>query len=115
MYDIMGRHPGCRSGHAEGRFCAGLFTPSAVARELTEAAHMQGDPVRVTARFSNVTGDPDKHDAARNARGLAVRFHLPEGAYTDLIALTLPCFANRRPEDFVEMNYSCFKYRSGKT
>jgi catalase len=119
MYDTLGSHPGCRSGHAKGTFCAGVFTPSGEAAELTTAPHLQGDqhdPVRVTVRFSTVTGDPNRHDGkGGSARGMAVRFHLPNGEYTDLITVSLPCFTNRRPADFVEMNRSCFKYREGRT
>ena len=37
---------------------------------------MQGDPVAVTARFSNGAGDPSEPDYAPDVRGLAVTFHL---------------------------------------
>jgi catalase len=116
MYDALGNHPGCRSGHAKGTFCAGVFTPSGEARELTDAPHLQENPVGVTVRFSTVTGDPNRHDGAGgNARGMAVRFHLPDDQYTDLIAVSLPCFTNRLPADFIDLNHSCFEYKEGRT
>ena len=62
---------------------------------------MQGDPVRVTARLSNGGGDPAIPDYAREGRGLAVKFYLPDGSKTDVIGLTLPCFFVRTPEDFL--------------
>ena len=32
---------------------------------------------------------------------MAVKFYLPDGGTTDIVALTLPCFFVRTPEDFV--------------
>src|SRR4051794_20876881 len=63
---------------------------------------MQGDPVRVTLRFSNGGGNPDIPDYAREGRGMAVKFYLPDGSTTDIVALTIPCFFARTPEDFLE-------------
>jgi catalase len=97
--EISGRHPGHRSAHAKGTLLSGTFTPSGT--ELTSAAHLQGEPVRVTARFSNGGGDPNIPDYAREGRGLAVKFYLPDGGKTDIVALTLPCFFVRTPEDFL--------------
>jgi catalase len=63
---------------------------------------MSGDPVRVTARFSNGSGDPGTPDWEREGRGLAVKFYLPDGSRTDIVALSLPRFFVRTPEDFFE-------------
>ena len=98
--DVSGRHPGHRAAHAKGTLVAGTFTPSNAG--LTTAAHMQEQPVRVTARFSNGGGDPAIPDYAREGRGLAVKFYLPDGSKTDVVALSLPCFFARTPEDFLE-------------
>jgi catalase len=114
MYEILGRPPGVRSGHAKGILCAGVFTSTGAARELTRAPHMQDRPVEVTVRFSNVTGDPDRSDADRTFRGMATKFHLDGAAHTDLIAITMPCFTNRTPQGFIDLN-GCFKRKSGKT
>ena len=98
--DISGRHEGHRAAHAKGTLLAGTFTPSASG--LTTAAHMQDEPVRVTARVSNGGGDPGMPDYAKEGRGLAVKFYLPDGSTTDIVALSLPCFFARTPEDFLE-------------
>src|SRR5918997_1027039 len=98
--DISGRHEGHRAAHAKGTLLAGTFTPSAAG--LTTAAHMQSEPVRVTARFSNGGGDPVIPDYAREGRGLAVKFYLPDGSKTDVVSLSVPCFFARTPEDFLE-------------
>jgi catalase len=98
--DISGRHEGHRAAHAKGTLLAGSFTPSASG--LSTAAHLQDAPVRVTARFSNGGGDPAIPDYAKEGRGLAVKFYLPDGSRTDVVALSLPCFFARTPEDFLE-------------
>jgi catalase len=82
---------------------AGTFTPSDRARDLTTAAHMQEEPVRVTVRFSNGGAKPDGRDAAiGEGRGMAVKFYLPAGGTTDVVGLSLPQFFVRTPEEFLE-------------
>jgi catalase len=98
---ISGVHPGHRAAHAKGTLLTGTFTPAPDAGRLTTAAHMQGEPSRVTARFSNGGGDPGIPDYAREGRGMAVKFYLPDGSKTDIVGLTLPCFFVRTPEDFI--------------
>jgi catalase len=98
---ISGVHAGHRAAHAKGTLLTGTFTPSPKAGELTTAAHMQGEPSRVTVRFSNGGGDPGMPDYAREGRGMAVKMYLPDGGKTDIVALTLPCFFVRTPEDFI--------------
>ena len=100
--DISGAHPGHRAAHAKGILIAATFTATPEAAQLTTAAHMQGEPVRVTVRYSNGGGNPDIPDYAREGRGMAVKFYLPDGSTTDIVGLTLPCFFARTPEDFLE-------------
>ncbi|MFL5867258.1 MAG: catalase family peroxidase [Thermoleophilaceae bacterium] len=100
--DISGVHPGHRSAHAKGVLLTATFTPTAEAAGLTTAAHMQGEPVRATVRFSNGGGNPEIPDYAREGRGMAVKFYLPDGSTTDIVALSIPCFFARTPEDFLE-------------
>ena len=96
---ISGTHPGHRAAHAKGTLMAGTFTPNASG--LTTAAHMQDAPSRVTVRFSNGGGDPNIPDYAQEGRGMATKFYLPDGEKTDIVALTLPSFFVRTPEDFL--------------
>jgi catalase len=95
---LSGEHPGHRAAHAKGTLLSGSFTPSATG--LTSAAHMQEAPSRVTVRFSNGGGDPNIPDYAQEGRGMATKFYLPDGSTTDIVALSLPCFFVRTPEDF---------------
>jgi catalase len=84
-------------------FCRGTFTATPEARELTRAAHMQGDPVEATVRFSNGSGDPGAPDTdRRDGRGMATKFALPDGGETDIVAITIPVFFVRTARDFLD-------------
>jgi catalase len=99
-----GAHPGFRAVHANGTVCKGTFTPTAEASKLSRAAHLRGEAVEATIRFSNASGDPATSDANPIAgRGMAVKFHLPDGDSTDIVSVPLVVFFARNPEDFLEM------------
>jgi catalase len=101
--EAAGRYPGHRAAHAKGVVLTGTFTPSERARELTRAAQFAGDPTRVTVRFSNGGANPDSNDAEiGDGRGMATKFYLPDGTTTDIVALSLPVFFVRNPEEFLE-------------
>jgi catalase len=99
---LSGVHPGRRAAHAKGIGATGTFTSTGEAAAMTVAAHLQGDTtVPVSVRFSNGTGTPGLADGARDGRGFATRFHLPDGTDTDLVTLSLPVFFVRTVEDFL--------------
>jgi catalase len=100
--DLTGAHAGHRAAHAKGTLCAGTFTATPAAAALSRAAHLQGEPVRATVRFSNGGGDPGVPDYATEGRGIAVKLYLPDGGRTDMVGLTLPVFFARTPHDFLE-------------
>jgi catalase len=100
--DVSGVHPGHRAAHAKGTLCRGTFTATPEAAALTRAAHMQGETVPTTVRFSNGGGKPSRPDGAQDGRGMAVKFYLPDGSKTDIVAITLPVFFARTVEDFLE-------------
>jgi catalase len=99
----FGRHPGYRALHAKGLFCAATFTATPEAGRLSRAAHLHGDPVDATVRFSNASGDPGDPDYLPDIRGMATTFHLPDGSRTDTVAQTSPRFPSRTPDAFVEL------------
>jgi catalase len=105
MNAIFGKHPGFRSAHAKGLVCEGAFAPVASARALSKAPHFQGQPVKVTVRFSDSTGIPDIPDGLPEAgpRGMAVRFHLPGGGSTDIVANAFNGFAVATGEYFLAL------------
>jgi catalase len=98
----FGGHPRHRGLHAKGSLYSGSFRAEPAAASLTAAAHMQGDPVPTTVRFSNGSGDPRSPDYRSDVRGLAVAFHLADGARTDISAQTVPRFPFREPGPFLE-------------
>lgn len=99
-----GTHPGHRAAHAKGTCCEGSFTATPDASRLSRAAVFNGDPTPVTARFSNGSGDPARPDTALDGRGLAVKFHLPNGEELDFVGLSQPVFFVRDLESFIEFS-----------
>jgi catalase len=98
--DSGGTFPGFRAAHALGRIYSGTFTPTPEAPALSRAIHFRGAPVPATVRFSGDSGDPSQKPS--NVLGMASKFYLPDGTVTDLVALTLPAFLARTPEEFIE-------------
>ena len=67
---VLGSYPGNRVTHTKGVNLTGTFTATQRARELTRAAHMQGDPIRVLVRFRTATrtrGAPTRPRTTRAA------------------------------------------------
>jgi catalase len=99
---VFGKPQGTRSGHAKGFCLKGQFTPAPDAAKISKAAHFT-KPVPITARFSLGGGNPNAPDNAKgNVRGLAIRFDLGGGAYTDLVMISAPIFFVKTPALFVE-------------
>jgi catalase len=94
--------PGKRPVHTIGMGVKGEFVASDVARTYCIAEHFKGQPVPVSVRFSNGLGGAEQHDGWSDVRGMATRFHLPDGTASDLIATTLGEFFVRNPDDFFE-------------
>jgi catalase len=101
---VLGSRPGYRVTHTKGTVLTGTFTATPRARELTRAAHMRGEPVRVTVRFSDGDPNPQCADAAQNdPRGMAVKFYLPDGSTTDVVCQSWPVFPSGTPEGFLAL------------
>jgi catalase len=102
--DLNGPQPGFRPAHAKGILLSGIFTPSAAARTLTKAPHIQRASTPVTVRFSVGSGIPSIADNDPNAspRGCAIRFHLAEHSHTDIVAHSVNAFPARTAEEVVE-------------
>jgi catalase len=98
---LVGPHPGFRRFHAKGIVGAGTFVAGPEAKRISKAAHFQGQSVPVTLRFSNGGGDPTVHDGVPDVRALAVKFLLPDGKKTDLLAITNEAFLARTAEELL--------------
>ncbi|HJS87548.1 MAG TPA: catalase family peroxidase, partial [Acetobacteraceae bacterium] len=94
MHKLWGQHPGFRANHAKGVVVEGSFTPTGAGAKLSKASLFQGQPVPVTARFSDSTGLPDVPDGseAANPHGAAFKFHLSGGGEMDLVLNSLSFF-----------------------
>jgi catalase len=99
---MYGSHPHRRAFHAKGTWCEGTFTATPEAARLSRAIHLQGGTVPALIRFSNASGDPEGHDAQREARGMAVKLRPADGGECDVVAVTTPAFVLRTPEEFLE-------------
>jgi len=104
LNQVYGVHPGYRAAHAKGVLCAGRLVAAPAAARLSRAAHLAGGEIRAHVRFSNGSGDPTAPDGARDARGMAVKFYLPNSTTTDIVALSLPGFFARTSEDLLAFN-----------
>jgi catalase len=100
---IYGSHPHRRALHAKGIWCEGSFSATPEAGKLCRAVHLQGAAVAALIRFSNGSGDPESHDAGREARGMAVKLRPENGDETDILATSNPAFVTRTPEEFLEL------------
>jgi len=106
IFETMVQMPGTRAGHrivhAKGLVCRGTFTPSREAATLSRAAHFAGDAVPVTIRFSDAAPDPFVPDnsAFAGPRGIAIRFNLPGGKTTDIVAISHNGFVVGTGEEF---------------
>jgi catalase len=103
MIQVPGYNPAFRAAHAKGVVCQGTFTASKDAGSLSKAAHFQGGSIPVTVRFSDASPDPFVPDNAANPRGMAVRFRLPDGKETDIVALSHNGFIVGNGEDFLAL------------
>jgi catalase len=99
----FGSHPGFRLAHAKGIVCEGTFTATPEAAQISRAAHFTGKTVPVTVRFSDATGVPQipDGDPHSNPKGMAIRFKLPDGKATDIVANGQNGFPAGTPADFV--------------
>ena len=102
IHGRFGAHAGHRALHAKGVICTATFTATPEGAALTRAAHMSGEPVPATVRFSNGGGDPTVPDHEPDVRGLAVSFQLPDGSRTDISSQTLPRYPFPDQEGFLE-------------
>lgn len=105
MFHAPGAQPGYRPVHAKGIVCKGTFTASPAAGAISIAEHFQGAVVPVTVRFSDGAPSPTVADGDPTAspRGMAIRFLLPSGKSTDIVALSHNGFLVSTGEEFLDL------------
>ncbi|HEV7716587.1 MAG TPA: catalase family peroxidase [Steroidobacteraceae bacterium] len=102
---VFGKQTYGRAVHAKGIVFDGTFTPSPLATTVSKAPHFQHAPVPLTVRFSNAGGlsvISDKDDQA-TPKGMALKFHLPDGSDTDMVTHSYNGFPVATAGEFREM------------
>jgi catalase len=102
---VFGKQTDNRAVHAKGIVLEGKFTPSPEAAALSKAPHLQGTAVPVTVRFSDFAGVPAIPDTDPNAspRGMAVKFHLPDGSDTNIVTHSYNGFPTATADEFQQL------------
>jgi catalase len=104
FYKIYGSHPGFRVNHAKGVVAEGSFVASPRASALSRAALFDGTKIPVTVRFSNDGGFPNVPDGApSNPKGMAVKFHLPDGGEVNMVMLAIKFFPVATGDEFRDL------------
>jgi catalase len=105
LHAVFGKHPNARAVHAKGIILEGNFTPSAEAKTITKAKHLQSGTIPVIVRFSDFTGIPDIPDTigAANPRGFAIKFLMPDQTSTDIVAHSFNGFPVATTDEFREL------------
>lgn len=98
----FGVHAGERRNHIKGTCATGEFVGSPEARVYTRSALFSGKPLPVVARFSMPGGNPKVPDTARNPRGMALEFRLPDGSLQHMTMLNTPVFGAASPQTFFD-------------
>src|ERR1700751_5868941 len=90
---VDGVHPGFRAFHAKGIVLEGTFKASPEAGRLSSATLFHGSTIRGTPRFSGGAGGPTVPDGSPAIpRGIAIKYHLPGGADTDMVTNSFKFF-----------------------
>jgi catalase len=101
---VDGAHPGYRAFHAKGVVVEGSFKALPEAARLSRATLFNGGTIRVTARFSDGSGMPNIPDGSpAMPRGIAIKYHLPGGAETDMVTNSFKFFPVGTGEDFRDL------------
>jgi catalase len=101
---VDGVHPGFRAFHAKGVVVEGTFKASAEAAHISSATLFNGGSIPVTARFSDGSGMPGIPDGSpAMPRGIAIKYHLPDGADTDMVTNSFKFFPVGTGEEFRDL------------
>ncbi|WP_153145462.1 catalase family peroxidase [Dechloromonas sp. H13] len=100
---VFGVTPGERRNHIKGTCAVGEFVGSKEAAVYSRSALFSGKPVPVVARFSVTGGNPKVPDTAKNVRGMALQFKLPDGQLHQMAMLNTPMFGAASPQTFLDL------------
>jgi len=98
----FGATPGQRRNHINGVCVAGSFTGDKAIEAYTSSPLFSGKPVPVIGRFSLAGGSLKIPDTARNPRGMALEFELPQRKVQHFTMLNVPVFGAATPNSFYD-------------
>ena len=98
----FGVTPGQRRNHINGVCIAGAFTGDKSIQAYTTSPLFSGKSIPVIGRFSLAGGSLKIPDTARNPRGMALEFELPNNAKQHFTMLNVPVFGAATPKSFYE-------------
>jgi catalase len=105
LNSIFGKQTHNRAVHAKGIVLEGKFFPDPTAATLSKAPHFQKAATPLTVRFSDFAGIPTipDTDPAATPRGLGLKFHLPSGGQTDIVAHSFNGFPSATADEFLQL------------
>ena len=98
----FGTTPGQRRNHINGVCVAGSFTGDQSIQAYTTSPLFSGKSIAVIGRFSLAGGSLKIPDTARNPRGMALEFELPQRKVQHFTMLNVPVFGAATPQSFYD-------------
>jgi len=96
----FGVTPGQRRNHINGVCIEGSFTGEKAIQSYTTSPLFSGNSIPVIGRFSLAGGSLKIPDTARNPRGMALEFGLPDRSVQHFTMLNVPVFGAATPASF---------------
>lgn len=98
----FGTTPGQRRNHINGVCVAGSFIGDKSIQAYTASPLFSGKSIPVIGRFSLAGGSLKIPDTARNPRGMALEFELPQRRVQHFTMLNVPVFGSATPNSFYD-------------
>ena len=98
----FGVTPGQRRNHINGVCMAGSFAGDKSIQAYTTSPLFSGKTIPVIGRFSLAGGSLKIPDTARNPRGMALEFELPQRKVQHFTMLNVPVFGAATPQSFYD-------------
>ncbi|PIC70319.1 catalase [Sporosarcina sp. P16b] len=92
-----------RRAHAIGVAFDATFQPTGAAVPWTTAAHLQQTEVPAVVRFSHSSPSRKSNEQLNPVKGMAVRFQLFDGTFTNLTMANIPIFISKTPDSFIRL------------
>ncbi|PID01846.1 catalase [Sporosarcina sp. P2] len=92
-----------RRAHAIGVAFDATFLPTGAAVPWTTATHLQQTEVPAVVRFSHSSPSRNSNEQLNPVKGMAVRFQLFDGTFTNLTMANIPIFISKTPDAFIRL------------